>query len=452
MNNPKYEFLGKNVVITGASSGIGQSAAMYFLNSGANVVLVGRDKDTMESYCKQYNFKNATIMKLDLQEDIDIYDLKSSLVERIQKIDILINCAGIKLDGDVISTYPQDFDFTVDINLRSIFLILRLFERYFTQGASIINISCLYGTKPMAGVISYAMSKAGLETLTKYAAADFSSLGIRINAITACPVDTNSFGFAKVSPEEIKNFKRKMENYIPLGRIARPDDIVKVIVFLASKRSEKITGQIIKVDGGRSLTTSGYVHYRGIKNMNSRFEPDGPKLSTFLGDIFSWDKKMENCIENKNELRKFVEENILQSNFSTRLSDAHANVNANYKIVDANEDMLKDRYLKGNSPNKLLEKKGNRQGKMSYNEGYFPVQKFPEIKNTLKFTQDINNNAQEDNKEKYDSYGYNENQYNEENNNNIEQEIGNNENEYVNNKQNREDEKNNEYENNNENE
>ena len=93
-----------------------------------------------------------------------------------------------------------------------------------------------------------------------------------------------------------------MENSIPLGRIARPDDIVKVIVFLASKRSEKITGQIIKVDGGRSLTSSGYVHYRGMKNMNARFEPDGPKLSTWFGDIFTRDKAVEELRKRYNEI------------------------------------------------------------------------------------------------------------------------------------------------------
>ena len=425
--NPKYEFLGKNVVVTGASSGIGQSAAIYFLNSGANVILAGRDVKTMESFCKKNNFKNATIMKVDLRDDIQVYDFKSSIVENFQKIDILINCAGIKLDGDVEKTFPQDFDYSIDINLRSIFLILRLFERYFTQGASIINLSCLYGTRPMCGVISYAMSKAGLETLTKYAAADYASLGIRINAITACPVDTNSFGYINVSEEEQKYFKKKMEKDIPLGRIARPDDIVKVIAFLASKRSEKITGQVIKVDGGRSLTSSGYVHYRGMKNMNSRFEPDGPKFTTWLGDMFSSNQKMDKLIQNETELKQFVEENINQSNFSTRLTDAHKNVNASYKIVDANEDLLKDRYLKGNTPNILLEKKGNRQGKMSYNEGLFPIQQFPETKGSLMYSP-VNNKVEEENINNLNNinnendFGYDENDFNVEDNNENENE------------------------------
>ena len=249
----KSEFFGKNIIITGASSGIGQAAGFYFLNSGANVLLAGRDKNSLSIFQK---FKNARIAVFDIKKDMSLYDFKTTIVELLGKIDILINCAGVKLDSDIEKTYPQDFDYTINVNLRSVFLL-------------------------------YAMSKAGLETLTRYAAADFASLGIRINAITACPIESNSLLYAKGNETDMQNIKDKMEKNVPLGRIARPDDIVKVIVFLASKRSEKITGQIIKVDGGRSLTSSGYVHYKGIFNMNSRFEPDGVNLKTWLDDKFS---------------------------------------------------------------------------------------------------------------------------------------------------------------------
>ena len=191
--NAKNEFFGKNIIITGASSGIGQATAFYFLNCGANVLLAGRDKETMKKSFKR--FKNARIALFEIGKDMNLFDFKATVVEILGKVDILINCAGIKLDGDVEKTFPQDFDYTININLRSVFLLLKLLEKYFVKGASIINLSCLYGTKPMVGVISYAMSKAGLETLTRYAAADFASLGIRINAVTACPVQTNSLSF-----------------------------------------------------------------------------------------------------------------------------------------------------------------------------------------------------------------------------------------------------------------
>ena len=127
----------------------------------------------------------------------------------------------------------------------------------------------------MCGMISYAMSKAGLDTLTKYAAAELANRKIRVNAIYPCPIKTNSLRYVNVSDAEISQFEKKMEKNIPMGRMALPEDIVKVVSFLASQRSSKITGQVIRVDEGRGLTSSGYVHYRGMRNMNSRFESDG---------------------------------------------------------------------------------------------------------------------------------------------------------------------------------
>ena len=404
--NAKNEFFGKNIIITGASSGIGQAAAFYFLNCGANVLLAGRDKETLTKCFKK--FKNARIALFDMGKDMNLYDFKTTVVEILGKVDILINCAGIKLDGDVEKTFPQDFDYTININLRSVFLLLKLLEKYFVEGASIINMSCLYGTKPMVGVISYAMSKAGLETLTRYAAADFASLGIRINAITACPVETNSLSFIGIKKEEMDKLKEKMEKNIPLGRMARPDDIVKVIIFLASVRSEKITGQIIKVDGGRSLTSSGYVHYKGMLNMNSRFEPDGENIKSWFQNKFNFKEKMVKEITDKNELKKFVDENINKSNFATRLYDAHISINPPYKMVDANEELLKTKYLKGNTPNELLDLKTSKQNKMSYNDGQFPIQ-IPETKNSLlnnRYTRNTKMENEDNNiNNNYDEYG-----------------------------------------------
>ena len=125
-----------------------------------------------------------------------------------------------------------------------------------------------------------------IKTITVAVLADSFIPFIRINAISACPVDTNSLRYVKVSENEINYFNQKMTNNIPLGRIAEADDIVKVIIFLASKRSCTITGQIIKVDGGRSLTSSGYIHYKGMENMNTVIEPDSLNIKSYIGNYF----------------------------------------------------------------------------------------------------------------------------------------------------------------------
>ena len=348
------EFLNKKIIVTGASSGIGLSVALYFLNCGAQVILAGQDVQTMKKICENYKFTNATIMQLHLSNDISIYDFKTSVVERFKTIDILINCAGVKFDGDVEKTYPQDFDYTIDVNLRAVYYLIYNLSGFMEENASIINMSCLYGTLPMCGLISYTVSKAGLEALTRYVAAEFAPIGIRVNAVTSSPVETNSLRLVQLPESEIQYFNKKMENNIPLGRIARPDDITKVIVFLASERSKNITGQIIKVDGGRSLTSSGYCHYKGIKNMNSRFEPNGEKVDSWFGNFFkSNDQKIVIPKEEK-ELKKFINEKIKDSNFSTNLEDAHKN-NTPYKTVDINDQKLKEKYLQGKNPNPLYD-------------------------------------------------------------------------------------------------
>ena len=316
------EFLNKKIIVVGASSGIGLSTALYFLNCGAQVIMAGKDEITMKKICEKHNFANAIIMKLDLVKDIHIFDFKASVIERFNTIDILVNCAGIKLYGDVEKTFPQDFDFTLDINLRSIYYLIYNLAGYMNQNGSIINISCLYGSRPMYGMISYCASKAGLEGLTKYAAAEFAPIGIRVNAISACPVNTNSFRYLNISESEIEYFNKKMEKNIPLGRIAKPDDITKVIAFLASGRSKKITGQIIKVDGGRSLTSSGYVHYKGMQNMNTRFEPDAEKAFYWASNLFNFNKNKQPP-KNESDLIKFIDEKISESNFSSKLDDSY---------------------------------------------------------------------------------------------------------------------------------
>jgi len=365
------EFLNKKIIVTGASSGIGLTVALYFLNCGSQVILAGQDINTMKTVCEKYHFSNATIMELHLSNDISIYDFKTSVVERFKTIDILINCAGVKLDGDVEKTYPQDFDYTLDVNLRAVYYLIYNLSGFMDKNGSIINMSCLYGTRPMCGLISYTVSKAGLEALTRYIAAEFAPIGIRVNAVTSCPVDTNSLRLVQVPDSEIEYFNKKMEKNIPLGRIARPDDITKVIAFLASSRSKNITGQIIKVDGGRALTSSGYIHYKGIRNMNTRFEPDAEKAKTWFEGLFSFgDGQKTKIPTGEKELKKFIEEKIKESNFSTNLEDAHKN-NSIYKSVDINDQKLKDKYLQGKNPNPLYDLKEKNQmnyGRTQYND------------------------------------------------------------------------------------
>ena len=366
-DNYESEFSKKNIIITGASSGVGLYTAIYFLNQNANVIIACKDIGSVKEICDKNHFINAIILQVDLQVQSQVRKFINCVQGIFTKIDILINCAGIKLDSDILTTFSEDFDFTMNTNLRSVFILIKELKPNFAEGASIINMSCLYGTRPICGFISYSMSKAGLETLTKYAAAEYAHLNIRINAISACPINTNSLRYIKIEKEEIKLFNKKMEKNIPLGRIAEGEDIVKVIIFLASKRSKKITGQIIKVDGGRSLTSSGYIHYKGMLNMNSKLEPDGEKINKdkLYSVLNNKNEIMDKPITNKSELKQFVENTIKKSNFSTRNMEAFLNVKNTYYRLDNNNNILSKKFLRLESKSQLLRLSSEKDNKFN---------------------------------------------------------------------------------------
>jgi NAD(P)-dependent dehydrogenase (short-subunit alcohol dehydrogenase family) len=343
------EFLNKRVIITGASSGIGMACAYYFLNAGAKVVLCGRDIDTLKQIGAKFPDQGAAI-KVDLSGDLQMFDFKTSVIELLGGIDLMINCAGVMFDGDLEKTFPQDYDYTVDVNLRCVFALMLHFKEFFTRQTTIINVSCLNGTRPQCGMMSYCISKAGLEMLTKYAAAEFADIGVRVNAVTTSSVDTNCQRYCGVGDEEYNQFKTRVSKNIPMGRMAKPDDVAKTIIFLASDRASKITGQVIKVDGGRSLTSSGYIPWKGLKNMNSRFEPDDYTKTFKLKNVwtgFSLNKEGKATVYPQTEQE--IDDLLSQANWATRLSEAHEKVVASYKSIDQNNNYLKKKFVNKNA-------------------------------------------------------------------------------------------------------
>ena len=346
MNSSANEFYMKKVVITGASSGIGACCATYFLNCGSQVVLVGRDVQSMKSTAAKFP-KTSTVIKCDLIKDEQIEDLKNSIFNIFKSIDILINCAGLKLDSDIEKTFPQDFDYSLNLNLRCVFLLIKNLN--FNPNSSIVNVSCLYGTRPMQGLISFCMAKAGLEAFTKSAAGELAKDNIRVNCVSCCPIISNSLRYVQANEKENNLMEEKMKKNVPLGRMGYPSDPAKAIVFLCSKRAESITGQIIKVDGGRNLTSSGYVHYKGYNNMNSRFEPDDENLWNKF-NIFNYFKKNEiNVVKklekmNEKELDKFINKTISESNFSHNLIEENDEENQSSNLNKKHFEKISETY------------------------------------------------------------------------------------------------------------
>ncbi len=140
-----------------------------------------------------------------------------SVIEKLGGLDILINCAGLIFDGDIESTFPQDYDYLMDINLRCPFHMTLLFHPHLARSnGCIVNVSCQYGHRPNAGTIGYCMTKAGLEMFTKCAALELAPLGIRVNAVAPATVDTNLYRYTGMSELEYTQFKKRTAAAIPL--------------------------------------------------------------------------------------------------------------------------------------------------------------------------------------------------------------------------------------------
>jgi len=152
-------------------------------------------------------------------------------------LDILVNCAGVIFDGDVENTYPQDYDYIVDLNLRAAFHITSLLAGFLEKSrGAVVNVSSSFGNRPQTGCVSYCMSKAGLEMLTKCCAIELAPSGVRVNAVAPGATDTNFLRYAGYTESEYDAFKTRVTPLIPLQRIATPEDIAKAIIFLCSEK------------------------------------------------------------------------------------------------------------------------------------------------------------------------------------------------------------------------
>ncbi|MEM3550458.1 MAG: 3-oxoacyl-[acyl-carrier-protein] reductase [Candidatus Bathyarchaeia archaeon] len=237
---------GKVVVVTGAARGIGSSIALEFAKEGAKVVV----NDVIEGIPvveKIRSMDGASIFfKADVSNVEDVEKLFSQVLEVFGRVDILVNNAGVTRDALIHKMKVEDWDIVMDVNLKGAFLCSKMASEHMMRRSygRIINISSVVGQMGNVGQSNYASSKAGLIGLTKALALELAPYGITVNAIAP--------GFTKTEmtrkmPEKIA--KRFVER-IPLGRMAEPEEIAYLTVFLASDLAKYITGQVIAVNGG----------------------------------------------------------------------------------------------------------------------------------------------------------------------------------------------------------
>ncbi|TNE47105.1 MAG: SDR family oxidoreductase [Deltaproteobacteria bacterium] len=251
------EMQGKVVVVTGASSGIGWSTALKFAQEGAVVVVAARSEAKLQELAALIREQGGqvTVCPTDLMKDEDMENLVQSTLDQRGRLDVLVNAAGIIGSGTIENTTREAWDTMMQLNTRSPFYLMQLaMPALIESQGNVVNVSSVTGVRSFPGVLTYCVSKAALDQLTRCAALDVASKGVRINAINPGVVVTNLHKQAGMDDEAYSKFLEHSKTTHPLGRVGTPEEAAELIYFLASPRAGWITGVTYELDGGRAQT------------------------------------------------------------------------------------------------------------------------------------------------------------------------------------------------------
>lgn len=246
---------GKVAVVIGGGGGIGRYIAEGLARYGAKVAIASRNLENLEKVAKELSSTcNAeiTAFQVDIADEKSVSQLKNQTLSKYGTVDILVNSQGYNAKSPATEFPIQEWDKLFDINVKGTMLACKEFGKTMIEKrkGKIINISSVRGIRATkwAGNLGYCTTKSAVDMLTKALAAEWAQYNVTVNAIAPAWVDT---GFSPSLRDPAK-LKTALES-IPMGRIASPNEIVGVCVFLASPASDFITGQIIYVDGGLTV-------------------------------------------------------------------------------------------------------------------------------------------------------------------------------------------------------
>jgi len=241
---------GKTAVVTGGNSGIGNATARKLKESGADVVITGRNSLAVESAANELGVMGVVADQASLN---DIDNLVSQVKDGFGDVDVLFINAGIAAFAPVEHLSEEQFDATMNVNFKGAFFTLQKFLPILRDGASVINLSSINAYTGMPNTAVYAASKAALNSLTRTAAYELAPRKIRVNSVNPGPTNTAIFGKLGMSDDAIKAFASAMQDRIPLKRFGDPEDVASLVAFLASDDASFITGAEYNIDGGTNL-------------------------------------------------------------------------------------------------------------------------------------------------------------------------------------------------------
>jgi 3-oxoacyl-[acyl-carrier protein] reductase len=240
------KFTEKVVLITGGAQGIGKETAKKFLLEGANVVICDYDESAGKAALEELNDEKVDFFKVNVAESSQIDEMVQSIVEKHSRIDILINNAGITLDGFLTKMQESDWEKVISVNLSGVFKCTKAVAPIMLKQGSgvILNASSVIGIYGNIGQTNYAATKAGVIGLTKSWAKEFGPKGIRVNAVAPGFIET---GMTAAVPQKVLTL---MKEKTPLKKLGKPEDIASAYLFLASDDANYINGTVLSVDGG----------------------------------------------------------------------------------------------------------------------------------------------------------------------------------------------------------
>ena len=260
MSNLTFDFAGKSAVVTGGSQGIGLSVVRRLAAAGARVAVLDLNPIDLSERLPADDAGRVVSIACDIGDENAVLQ---ALSEVEGPIDLLVNNAGTSRHAAPETYRLSDWEVVIATNLTGTFLLSReVAQRAIAnrRGAAIVNLSSIAGTSSLGrGIFAYGAAKAGIDQLTRDLAVEWATLGIRVNAVAPCQVETDGYRGVHVSVSAVagEDIEARALAGIPIGRLAQPDEIASAVLFLLSDDSAMITGTVLAVDGGNLALNPG---------------------------------------------------------------------------------------------------------------------------------------------------------------------------------------------------
>ena len=246
------------VLVTGANGGIGKAIVNKYSRQGLTMAIADKDEDAANKLVHEINSSNGKAMAFpgDLLDQNYSDNLANEVKEKLGSIDILINNAGLMRRGDITQTSDEDYELSMKINVEAPFRLIRASIPLMVDsgGGSIVNISSCWGINPGPNHLIYCTTKAALAAMTKCLGRDHAHQNIRINAV--CPNEVNTpmlrtgFEIRGLNPGDAIE---ELNQSVPIGHIAEPEEIADVVAFLSSNEARYICGSLVEINGGKAV-------------------------------------------------------------------------------------------------------------------------------------------------------------------------------------------------------